>query len=239
MAPLPWIVLKFGGTSVATAANWRRIADRIRQLLPTHRVWVVASALSQVSNRLEAAIEEALADEPLESFVWVRDAHESLAADIGITTADYDPIGALLDELRRLLEGIRLTREASSRLRARVMSFGELASTHLGIAALHHLGLEGQRVDARDLLQAVAPTGPLEQLRYLEANVQPRRDLPAADAAANGSPLVLTQGFIASNARGETCLLGRGGSDTSAALFHRPPGDPGCPTDQGHRLPGS
>ena len=59
MSPHPWIVLKFGGTSVATAANWGRIADRVRQLLPTRRVWVVASALSQVSNRLEATIAEA------------------------------------------------------------------------------------------------------------------------------------------------------------------------------------
>ncbi|MCP4871933.1 MAG: bifunctional aspartate kinase/diaminopimelate decarboxylase [Proteobacteria bacterium] len=220
MSPHPWIVLKFGGTSVATAANWGRIADRVRQLLPTRRVWVVASALSQVSNRLEATIAEALADEPLESFVWIRDAHETLAREIGISPDDYAPVGKLLEELRKLLEGIRLTREASPRLRARVMSFGELASTHLGIAAFHHHGLDGQRVDARDLLQTVPyATGRPEQLRYLEADVAPRKDAAGADAAANGSSLVLTQGFIASNARGETCLLGRGGSDTSAALF--------------------
>ena len=31
--------------------------------------------------------------------------------------------------------------------------------------------------------------------------------------------IVLTQGFIASNSRGETVILGRGGSDTSAAYF--------------------
>ena len=31
--------------------------------------------------------------------------------------------------------------------------------------------------------------------------------------------VVLTQGFIARNLRGETVLLGRGGSDTSAAYF--------------------
>ncbi len=219
MAPLPWIVLKFGGTSVATATNWGRIADRVRTLLPTHRVWVVASALSQVSNRLEAAMAEALADEPLESWVWIRNAHEQLASDIGIAAHDYAPVAKLLEELRHLLEGIRLTREASPRLRARVMSFGELASTYLGIAALHHHRLIGRRVDARDLLRTTPAPNEPEERRYLGADVRPARDPDAAEAAAGGAGLVLTQGFIASNGKGETCLLGRGGSDTSAALF--------------------
>ncbi len=219
MTKLPWIVLKFGGTSVATAANWRRIAGRTRQLLPEHRVWVVASALSQVSNRLERAIDEAIADEPLESFVWIRAAHERLARDIGIPGDDYTPVADLLEQLRRLLEGIRLTREASPRLRARVMSFGELASTHLGHAALHHHGLEARRVDARDLLTTVVRHGDAEETRYLGADVAPASAPEAADAAAGDARIVLTQGFIAGNHKGETCLLGRGGSDTSAALF--------------------
>ena len=38
----------------------------------------------------------------------------------------------LLGDLRKLLEGIRLTEEASPRVMARVSTFGELASTHLG-----------------------------------------------------------------------------------------------------------
>ena len=57
----PFVVLKYGGTSVATPERWRGIAARVRELLPDHRVWLVTSALSQVSNQLEAAIEQALA----------------------------------------------------------------------------------------------------------------------------------------------------------------------------------
>lgn len=34
-----------------------------------------------------------------------------------------------------------------------------------------------------------------------------------------GYDVVLTQGFIARTPKGDTCLLGRGGSDTSASLF--------------------
>ena len=218
--PAPWVVLKFGGTSVATAENWGRIADRVRQLRSDgKRVWIVASALSQVSNHLEAAIEEALGDRELTSLAWIRDTHEALAADLGLEAVQYAPVAERLDELGRLLEGIRLTREASPRLRARVMSFGELASTHLGVAALARFEVTCQRVDARELLTSHAEPNTPDEARFLEASVPPSRDLIGAEAAADACSVVLTQGFIARTADGHTCLLGRGGSDTSAALF--------------------
>ncbi len=217
-----WVVLKFGGTSVATPSKWALIARRTRELQPNHRVWIVASALSQVSNRLERAVEEAVADEPPESRDWIRARHRELAAGIGLDEEAVAPVLELLDQLDRLLEGIRLTREASPRLRARVMSFGELASTHLGVAALAHHGITARRVDARELLVAEDVPRAVDADRFLEAHVQPRRDPGGASAAARGAEVVITQGFIARTAREdrrETCLLGRGGSDTSAALF--------------------
>jgi aspartokinase len=45
----PWVVLKFGGTSVATVKTWESIINRTRELLPTNRVWIVVSALSKAS----------------------------------------------------------------------------------------------------------------------------------------------------------------------------------------------
>ena len=215
----PWVVLKFGGTSVASAASWAQIAARVQELSPETRVWIVASALSQVSNRLERAIREAIQDQDMDSFVWIRDAHLRVGSELGLNEVEYEPVDDLLQELRRLLDGIRMTREASPRLRARVMSFGELASTFLGAAALNCHGLRATRVDARDLLQTEEVPEMLPADRYLAADVHPRSAASEAEALAGGAAIVITQGFIASNARGETCLLGRGGSDTSGALF--------------------
>jgi diaminopimelate decarboxylase/aspartate kinase len=214
-----WVVLKFGGTSVARAERWDLIVRRVRELLPDHRVWIVLSALSQVSNRLEQAIDEALSDGGPDSFRWIREAHQSLAEQVGLPGREYEPVRELLDELSQLLEGIRLTREVSARLRARVMSFGELASTRLGVAILAHAGLDAAWVDARELLHSSPRPREQEPTRYLEAEIRPRQDPDRVDAAADGARLVVTQGFVASTPRGETCLLGRGGSDTSAALF--------------------
>lgn len=44
----PWVVLKYGGTSVASARNWGHILTRVKALLPTNRVWLTVSALSGV-----------------------------------------------------------------------------------------------------------------------------------------------------------------------------------------------
>ena len=220
--PRPFVVLKFGGTSVATADRWARIAARVRELLPGQRVWIVASALSQVSNHLEGAVDQALqADDAgrLSAFDWIAERHEALGASIGLDDDAMGPVRDLLGELRRLLAGIHLTREASPRLRARVMSFGELACTWLGLAALRHHGLDAVRVDARGLLLSEARPRTDVVDRYLEAEVHPRAAVDEAEVAAAGHDVVITQGFIARDRAGDTCLLGRGGSDTSGALF--------------------
>ena len=52
-----WVVMKFGGTSVATAAGWRTIAGLIRARREAGlRPVVVHSALAGISNRLEEAM---------------------------------------------------------------------------------------------------------------------------------------------------------------------------------------
>ncbi|KAL4102943.1 hypothetical protein PRIC1_006685 [Phytophthora ramorum] len=83
-----------------------------------------------------------------------------------------------------------------------------------------HNGLtDVERVDARDLLVSDPASAKSEEDRYLQAEVNPRLDRDQAENAANGKRVVLTQGFIASTSTGATCVLGRGGSDTSGSLF--------------------
>jgi aspartokinase len=206
-----------------------------------------------VTNALLRCLDEALApslspEARLASYRWITGAHAALAGDMGLTPADYAPVGGLLDELKRLLDGISLTQEVSPKLRARVAAFGELLSSQVGVAYLRHQ-LAGSssvgsgatavtRVDSRSLLTAVdadvggdaggpgglgAGGGPhvvlSEADQYLEADVRPSVQPDRANAAAQGADVVIAQGFIASTPSGATCLLGRGGSDTSGALF--------------------
>lgn len=182
----------------------------------------------QVTNALLRALDEATAAGLPDagrhkSFAWIAEAHAKLAGDMGIETAsaEYAPVAALLEELKRLLDGIVLTQEVSPRLRARVAAFGELLSSQLGAAYLRRCGVPTVRVDSRALLTSDIDDAKnmSEADMYLEADVRPSTQIDRANAAAQGADTVICQGFIASTPTGATCLLGRGGSDTSAALF--------------------
>ncbi|MEO1233097.1 MAG: hypothetical protein AAFZ18_29805 [Myxococcota bacterium] len=101
--PRPWLVMKFGGTSVATAERWSTIADRVEAAMSTHRVCVVASALSQVSNLLQRALQEALAGSPASAHSEIRSRHRALADDLDLDLSERGPVVHLLDKLCRLL----------------------------------------------------------------------------------------------------------------------------------------
>jgi diaminopimelate decarboxylase/aspartate kinase len=215
-----WLVLKYGGTSVSSLERWETIAGRVRQgLAEGRRVLVVCSALSQVSNRLEALLDAAGAgDEVAEGLDELRDSHLELASAMGVD-AD-ETLGSLLDELRKVLEGIRLTGEVTPRLRARVMSAGELLSTRLGATWLRAQGVPAEWQDARELLPArTEPTAPPER-QYLSATCEYGYD-PELDRRLSELPggVVVTQGFVGRLPNGDTVLLGRGGSDTAAAYL--------------------
>ncbi len=52
-----WVVMKFGGTSVSSAENWRIIADLVQHRLDSGlRPVIVHSALTGVSNKLNALL---------------------------------------------------------------------------------------------------------------------------------------------------------------------------------------
>jgi len=215
----PWIVLKFGGTSVARADRWSRIAARIEALRKDHRVWVVISALAGVSDTLDRAIRDAETGRRSSALRAIREAHTALSNEIGLDDTARQPVTELLRTLESWLKGIRLTREAPPRLRARIMAIGELASTRLGIEALRRSDVDAKWIDARELLTSAATASGPEHSCFLEAHVPALHGPGPAERLADGHDVVLTQGFIAHTGGGETCLLGRGGSDTSAALF--------------------
>lgn len=222
-APDPaWVVMKFGGTSVATPAGWRTIAESCARVeAEGKRALVVCSALAGVSDLLEALIERALVDGDSDAaLAEIQRRHHLLAAQLGVPLPDE--VSELLDELSRAEQGIRLLREASPRVRARIMASGELMSTRLGCAWLAAQGTEARWLDARSLLRSTldspASSTATEGQRFLSAEVHPA---PSAEARAAlpECPVVLTQGFIAADDQGETVVLGRGGSDTSAAYL--------------------
>jgi bifunctional diaminopimelate decarboxylase / aspartate kinase len=214
-----WVVLKFGGTSVATAERWRTIAGLVeRRIAEGLRPLVVCSALAGVSNRLESMLELAVAGGHEEALEEIRRRHLELGGELGLPAADL--LAPELEELSRLALAAALLRDAGPPLKARVMALGELLSTRLGAAFLNAQGIPTAWLDARTALVCRDEPHARAARAYLSASCTAERDPElAARLTALPAAAVLTQGFIAGNASGETVLLGRGGSDTSAAYF--------------------
>ena len=218
-APPPWIVLKFGGTSVSTRANWLNIARVVAsRRAEGARVLVVHSALTGVTDRLEMLLEAALKGTHAEVLANIETRHRALARELQIGT-DTGELDRHLDELRQIAAGIALVREVSDRTRARVMATGELMATDIGARFLHAGGLEVTWLDARTLLKAEERRGVSAKASVLSATCVFSPDAELDRQLSALTPVLLTQGFIASDSEGHTVLLGRGGSDTSAAYF--------------------
>jgi bifunctional diaminopimelate decarboxylase / aspartate kinase len=216
--PSPWVVLKFGGTSVSTAERWAVIRDLLRrQLAAGRRPLVVHSALATISNRLDEMLRRAPTEDCSGALNEMAEIHLGLAAALKL---DGEAIlRPSFVELDQLLAGVHLLREASPRVQARVMAMGELMATRLGAAYLATQGLDVQWLDARDLLRSTPVANAHERSRYLSASCDFAADPALQKRLATVTSVALTQGFIASNEDGDTVLLGRGGSDTSGAYF--------------------
>jgi diaminopimelate decarboxylase/aspartate kinase len=216
--PSAWIVLKFGGTSVSSLANWHNIAKVTRSRLDGGaRVLIVHSAITGITDRLEKLLDAALAQTHETDLLAIEERHAQLARELGI------PVGAEVErhlaELRHIAAGVALIGEVSDRTRARVMSAGELIATHLGVSYLRTQGLEVDWADARAMLKAEERRGANSKSSILSATCAFGPDGELEARLDSMAPVVVTQGFIASDDDGNTVLLGRGGSDTSGAYF--------------------
>ena len=218
IAESQWVVMKFGGTSVATAEKWATIAGLLRQRLADGlRPVVVHSALAGISNALANVLDLAMSGDPDPILAAIREQHYELAEALGLDGPAL--LDEFLHELEQLVAGVKLVRETSVRVRVRVMALGELMSTRLGAAYLSACGLDVEWCDARDLLTSRSRANRSTSKSYLSASCEAEADAELAGRLKTVDKIILTQGFIARNKHGETVLLGRGGSDTSAAYF--------------------
>ena len=213
-----WIVLKFGGTSVSTRARWDRIAAIARDWRERGKhVLIVVSALSGITDELKALTQAADSD----ARAAVREAivarHEAMIADLAL--GDHAPIHYWLERLAALAANPRADAGALP-WQAEVLALGELMSSTLGVGYLRERhGLAARWLDAREHLLSVPLPNQNAWGRYLSASVPAVSDAALAAALAERGELFITQGFMARNEDGQTVILGRGGSDTSASYF--------------------
>ncbi len=214
------MVHKFGGSSVADAGCFRRVAA-ILDSLPGARLAVVLSACKGVTDALLGlvALAESQDDRYLMELSALRSRHAEIAETLlGAESARLYLAGFDRDchDIEGILHTVKLTRAAGRNVSDLIAGYGEIWSTKLFHRFLEERGSRRgsvQWVDARRvLLVEWGPLGPAVEWERSRANL---RDLVDRDFRGT---LIVT-GFIASDRRGVQTTLGRNGSDYSASIF--------------------
>ncbi|HZR02497.1 MAG TPA: aspartate kinase, partial [Burkholderiales bacterium] len=216
----PWVVHKFGGSSVADADCFRRVAA-ILDSLPGARLAVVLSACRGVTDALLKLVE--LAERQDDSYrghiAALRDRHATIAESI-LTPESARLYLAGFDrdchDLTGILHTVKLTRAAAQNVSDLIVGYGEIWSTKLFHRYMEERGGRSgpvQWVDARGVVVVEwGPLGPGVQWSESRANLD---EVVGRDFQGT---LIIT-GFIASDRRGVQTTLGRNGSDFSASIF--------------------
>ncbi|HEY5641745.1 MAG TPA: bifunctional aspartate kinase/homoserine dehydrogenase I [Woeseiaceae bacterium] len=214
-----WKFHKFGGSSLADAACFRRVAG-IVLAMPGRRVGVVVSAMGGMTDallRLAALAEQA--DPSYEAELnaigdrYAKTARDLVAGErlVGV----LDAWGRDADDIRDVLKAISLVKSAPQRSRDVVAGYGEIWSARLLAAFLGQQAPQrgGTWVDARQVITIRATElGPSVLWQASQASFD-------GNVAADFEGIAVFTGFIASDEEGLQTTLGRNGSDFSAAIF--------------------
>jgi len=214
-----WRVHKFGGSSVADAACFRRVAD-ILEANAAPRQAVVLSACRGVTDDLLGLVDAA----ERRDVAWVEklDAictrHVALARELLGPAADEYIRGLTADcnDLHGVLQTVQLIRQASRSIREIVAGSGEIWSSRLfAVFFEQRAGRERavEWIDSREIIRIQhGALGPAVQWDASRAS--------AASLAGRAGPIYLiAPGFVARDEQGLQTTLGRNGSDFSGAIF--------------------
>ena len=210
-------VLKFGGTSVASAENIEKACAIALDALTKGPVVMVVSALGGTTDALIGAGRAAANGDfrYREALAQLQQRHLAAAQALLPPAGQPDITAALtqgFSELTQLCDGVFALGELSARTLDRLMSHGELFSSQLVREALAGR-TAAVWADARQLIRTNSRFG------SAEVDLAATRQQVQAFKARHGSELWVVPGFIGADAQGTTTTLGRGGSDYTAALL--------------------
>ncbi len=216
-------VMKFGGTSVNDAKAISQVAAIVVDQLKTDpNVVVVTSAMRGVTDLLIDSAKAAARgdrqkyrDARQTLIARHRDAAEALVLDLD----DLGRIQALTDErvreFERLCMAVAILGELTDRGLAVISGLGERLLAPILAAAIRARGVGAEFVDAGELI--VTDDNHASAAPDMAATRTATRGRLLPLLAAGAVPVVT--GFVAATADGVPTVLGRGGSDYSAAIL--------------------
>lgn len=211
-------VLKFGGSSVATAENIKKVIAVVKEKITADTTVVVVSALGGITDLLLKCSK--LASEGDESYkeqlAEIEQRHLQAVRElipIHNQSSVLSFVKTQCNEIEDICNGIFLLQELSERTKDRIVSYGELLSSRIIAAALQSENIATHWLNAANLLKTNADHGnAVVNFLVTNKNIQDY-------FKENPAELYLAPGFVASSEAGISTTLGRGGSDYTAAIF--------------------
>lgn len=205
------IVLKFGGTSVGSVENFRKVADIVNQVREDKIV--VLSAMSGVTNTLVEMASHLACNEIQRAIACIESLDEKyrqvireLLPDDSIQEKALDFLDAHNELLIRLAQ-----KDFTENSEKEILAQGELVSTRLFHCYLESSEVPNELVSALDFM-SIDRNGEPEGERI-------RQNLRKILKSGSDNRTYITQGYICRNHLNEIDNLRRGGSDYSASLI--------------------
>lgn len=208
-------VFKFGGASVKDAKAVRNLAAIIKK--HSHQpLVVIVSAMGKMTNAFEHLLQQVMEEKDQEeAFNRIKTFHQQIIEELGLGKNEdlQKQIDTIYEDLKHALS---LLSSATSYdfVYDQSVSSGELLSTKIVSAFLQQEGINNHWLDARKVLKtdeshrnAKVDWGATQPM--IRAQIKPLLE----------EGIVVSQGFIGSNADYNTTTLGREGSDFSGAIF--------------------
>lgn len=204
------IVMKFGGTSIGTAARCIRAAEIIEARMNQDPL-VVVSAHGGVTDLLLKAARTAATGKTAGLTDGFRQRHQEILDGLGLDpTLHEDEYHAL--EL--IVNGIALIRELTPRTYDYIAAFGERCSTRCLAALMRKRGHSNAEYHNSYDLGFIT-----------DSNFQKAKPLPEAygliknEVHKRKGKLLLVTGFLGKDIEGNITTIGRSGTDYSASIF--------------------
>ncbi|PDW02641.1 aspartate kinase [Candidatus Viridilinea mediisalina] len=219
------VVMKFGGTSVGSAAAIRQVAKIAVESHHEHEVVLVVSAMNAPDLRTtdtliaaaKAAAEgdgDATAEVAPRLLAMHMEAAAALATPSDCATLEVD-LRSMLDYLSNLSRSIAILGELTPRALDLFSGLGERMNARLIAAALRGAGLDALALDATELIVTDDRFGMATPLMN-ETREQARACL---QPLLIGRQVPVVTGFIGATKAGVPTTLGRGGSDYSCSIL--------------------
>lgn len=218
------LVVKFGGSSVATAERMMEVAQIVCGIEDSAPV-VVLSAMGKTTNLLLQAGSEALHTSPksvgsLQPLRAIKELHRETAYVLNVDEGTKDEMESLLLQLTQLLVGISIMQDLTPRAKDSLVSFGERLSTRLFAAYLRDQGVPATQYDAPDI-------GIITNDNFTNADIEYELTLEKLNKTFKGHmdgtrapEIPVVTGFLGrGKSSGAITTLGRGGSDLTCTLL--------------------